>query len=302
MNKLSRCPNFYSRELNQRQINCQYWRRNWLQDTWNFYLASTFCGCWAYSKKLATFQKYCPESVFVGTSHPDFDVAFEHVRRQLSVTEKILFIRTELAVSIETILLIADLIAESKVLKMKQCNDCSGCSLCVQRGWHIVRVHRCPHEEKFERSSFSSHMLNFQELERRNIQELRVRLGRSWDFNLKTWSVEGRIKAFNVISKLPLSSLVDHRHHLFLGVAKDILFYHYETMRSEHNGELIFFIGTAIKRSNSRIWSENCMLSTISMQRKYLFGEYRNSNKKVGTKKFPTFWIFPQPGVLRTSL
>ena len=68
----------------------------------------------------------------MGTSHPDFDVAFEHVRRQLSVTEKIN--RTELAVSMKTILLIADLIAKSKVLKMMQCNDCSSCSLCVQRG------------------------------------------------------------------------------------------------------------------------------------------------------------------------
>ena len=73
-------------------------------------------------KKRQNFTNIVLGALFVGTGYPDFDVVFEHVRNQLSVTEKIHFNGTDIAVSFEPILLIADLIAKSKVLKMKQCN------------------------------------------------------------------------------------------------------------------------------------------------------------------------------------
>ena len=92
--------------------------------------------------------------------------------------------------------------------------------------------------------SFNSHMLNIQELERGSIQELRARLGRDSDCEIKTQGVKGRSKVFNVISNLPLSSPVDLMHQLFLGVAKNILLYYYETLRSEHKEEVNSFIGT----------------------------------------------------------
>ena len=195
-------------------------------------------------KKRQLFKNIVLGALFVGTGYPDFDVVFEHVRNQLSVTEKVHFNENDIAVSFEPILLIADLIAKSKVLKMKQCNGYYGCTLCTQRGCHIGRGHRYPHEEEFEMRSFNSHMLNIQELERGSIQELRARLGRDSDWEIKTQGVKGRSKVFNVISNLPLSSPVDPMHQLFLGVAKDILLYHYETMRSEHEEEINSFIGT----------------------------------------------------------
>ena len=60
---------------------------------------------------------------------------------------------------------------------------------------------------------------------------------------MKTQVVKGRSKAFKVISNLHLSCPVDRMHQFFLGVAKDILLYHFETMGSQHKVEINFFIG-----------------------------------------------------------
>ena len=145
-------------------------------------------------------------------------------------------------VTFEPILLVADLIAKSKVLKMKQCNFFYECTLCNQRGIHVAGSHRNPHDESFEMRSFDAHMQNIQELERGSVDELRVELGRKADCEIKTLGVKGRSKAFNLISNQPLSSPVDPMHQLFLGVAKDILLHHYERMRPEHKTEIkIFF-------------------------------------------------------------
>ena len=68
------------------------------------------------------FKNLVLGALFVGSGYPDFDIVFEHIKRELSVTEKIIFNGDDLIVTFEHILLVADLIAKSKVLKMKQCN------------------------------------------------------------------------------------------------------------------------------------------------------------------------------------
>ena len=57
------------------------------------------------------------------------------------VTEKINFNGDDLFVTFEPILLVADLIAKSKVMKMKHCNGFYGCTLCGQREIHIAEFH-----------------------------------------------------------------------------------------------------------------------------------------------------------------
>ena len=52
--------------------------------------------------------------------------------------------------------------------------------------------------------SFDAHMQNIQELERGSVDELRVELGRKADCEIKPLGVEGRSKAFDLISNQPL--------------------------------------------------------------------------------------------------
>ena len=188
------------------------------------------------------FKNLVLGALFVGSGYPDFDIVFEHIKRELSVTEKIIFNGVDLLVTFEPILLVADLIAKSKVLKMKQCNGFYGCTLCNQRGIHVAGSHRYPHDESFQMRSFDAHMKNIQELERGSVDELRVELGRKADCEIKTLGVKGKSKAFDLISNQPLSSPIDPMHQLFLGVAKDILLHHYERMRPEHKTEINIFI------------------------------------------------------------
>ena len=178
----------------------------------------------------------------VGSGYPDFDIVFEHIKQELSVTEKIIFNGDDLLVTFEPFLLVTDLIAKSNVLKMKQCNGFYGCTLCNQRGIQVAGSKRYPHDESFQMHSFDAHMQNIQELERGSVDELRVELGRKADCEIKTLGVKGRSKAFDLISNQPHSSPVDPMHQLFLGVAKDILLHHYERMRPEHKTEINFFI------------------------------------------------------------
>ena len=103
-------------------------------------------------------------------------------------------------VTFEPILLVTDLIAKSKVLKMKQCNGFYGCTLCNQRGTHVAGSHRYLRDESFQMRSFDAHMQNIQELERGSVDELRVELGRKADCENKTLGVKGRSKAFDLIS------------------------------------------------------------------------------------------------------
>ena len=73
-------------------------------------------------RKRQAFENIMLGSVFVGSGYPDFDCIFAHIKKELSVSEYIDFEGQKLAVSFKPILLIADLIAKAKVLKMKQCN------------------------------------------------------------------------------------------------------------------------------------------------------------------------------------
>ena len=164
------------------------------------------------------------------------------MKRELSVREKIIFNGDDLLVTYEPILLVADLITKSKVLKVKQCNGFYGCTLCNQRRIHVVGSHRYPHVKSFQMRSFDAHMQNIQELERGSVDELRVQLGRKVDCEIKTVGVKGRSKAFDLISNQTFSSPIDPKHQLFLGVAKDILLHHYERMRPEHKTEINIFI------------------------------------------------------------
>ena len=188
------------------------------------------------------FKNLVLGALFVGSGYPDFDIVFEHIKRELSVTEKIIFNGDDLIVTFEPILLVADLIAKSKFLKMKHCNGFYGCTLCNQKGTHVAGSHRYPHDESFEMRSFDAHMQNIQELERGSVNELRVELGRKADCEIKILGVKGRSKAFDLISNQPLSPTIDPMHQLFLGVAKDVLSHHYDRMRPEHKTEINIFI------------------------------------------------------------
>ena len=188
------------------------------------------------------FKSLVQGAMFVGSGYPDFDIVFEHMKRKLSVTEKIIFNGDNLLVTFEPILLVADLMAKSKVPKMKQCNSFYGCTLCNQRGIHVAVSHQYAHDESFQMRSFDAHMQNIQELKRGSVDELRVELGRKADCEIKTLGVQGRSKAFDLISNQPLPSPIDPMHQLFLGVAKDILLHHYESMRTEHKTEINIFI------------------------------------------------------------
>ena len=98
---------------------------------------------------------------------------FEHVQKELSVDEEIEFKGACVSVTFEPILFVAELIAKSKVLKMKQCNGYYGCTLCTQRGNHVGGAHQYPHDEVFVMRSFSSHLMNVQELEKGNVEKLK---------------------------------------------------------------------------------------------------------------------------------
>ena len=160
----------------------------------------------------------------------------------MSVSEKLTFIEEELTITFEPILLVTDLVAKSKVLKMKQFNGYYGCTLCTQRGIHLAYTHRYPHDHSFEMRSFDSHMRNIQELENGSIDKLRAELGPKEDCQVKTHGVKGRSKAFDVISNQPISSPIDPMHQIFLGVAKDLLQHHYNKMDADHKAEINSFL------------------------------------------------------------
>ena len=138
-------------------------------------------------------------------------------------------------------MLVTDLIAKSKVLKMKQFNGYYGCTLCTQRGIHLAYTHQYPHDHSFEMRSFDSHMRNIQELENGSIDKLRAELGPKEDCEVKTHGVKGRSKAFDVISNQPLLSPIDPMHQIVLGVAKDLLQHHYNKMNADHKAEINSF-------------------------------------------------------------
>ena len=60
------------------------------------------------------FKNLVLGALFVGSGYPDFDIVFEHIKRELSATEKIIFNGEDLLVTFEPILLVADLIAKSE--------------------------------------------------------------------------------------------------------------------------------------------------------------------------------------------
>ena len=103
------------------------------------------------------FKNLVLGALLVGSGYPDFDNVFENIKRELSVTEKIIFNGDDLLVTFEPILLVADLIAKSIVLKMKQCNGFYGCTICNQREFHVARSsHRYPHNKNFQMRSFDN--------------------------------------------------------------------------------------------------------------------------------------------------
>ena len=174
----------------------------------------------------------------------------------MSVSEKLTFNEEELTITFEPILLVTDLVAKSKVLKMKQFNGYYGCTLCTQKGIHLAYTHRYPHDHSFEMRSFDSHMRNIQELENGSIDKLRAELGPKEDCEVKTHGVKGRSKVFDVISNQPLSSPIDPMHQIFLGVAKDLLQHHYNKMDADHKLKFIRSSSTLTYRKSSKITSE----------------------------------------------
>ena len=88
-------------------------------------------------------------SLFVGTAYPDFNAILMPVKRECAVVETISFKTKNIAVSFEPILFVAELLAKSKALKMKQFNGYYGFTLCTQRGEHFGGAHYYSHNEEF---------------------------------------------------------------------------------------------------------------------------------------------------------
>ena len=144
----------------------------------------------------------------------------------------------------QRILFVDDLIGKAKVLKMKQCNGFSGCTLCTQRGFHFAGSHRYPHDEKFVMRSHESHLFYLRELEKGSIRKIQLKHGQKADAEVRTQGVKGRSILLPLIPNQPLWSPIDPMHQLFLGVAKDLLVYLYDKMRVEHRGQLNTFLGS----------------------------------------------------------
>ena len=189
-------------------------------------------------KKRQLFQNVVLVSLFVGSGYPDFDLIFNHLKKELETRELITYNNQDLVIGFEPILFISDLVAKSKVLKMEQFNGYYGCTLCTQRGVRFSGAHHYPHTEKFVMRSPESHLLNITELENGSIEEIRARHGRKVDCEKRTQGVKGRSVLLSVIRNQPLSSPIDPMHQLFLGVGKDLLSFFYEQMKSEHKSEL----------------------------------------------------------------
>ena len=137
-------------------------------------------------KKRQAFRNIVLVSLFVGTGYPDFDAILKHVKRECAVVETISFNNENIAVSFEPILFVADLLAKSKVLKMKQFNGYYGCTLCTQRGEHFGGTHHYSHNEKFVMRSPESHLVNITELENGSIEMIRAKHGRKADCEKRT--------------------------------------------------------------------------------------------------------------------
>ena len=102
--------------------------------------------------------------MFVGPSVPDFDSFFEHIGSQLSGSDIVKNKGNDIVVRLEPIFLVCDLIGKAKVLKTKQCNGYYGCTLCTQRGVHIVGTHHYPNNEVITIRSAESHNINLKAL------------------------------------------------------------------------------------------------------------------------------------------
>ena len=195
-------------------------------------------------RKRQAFENIMLVSLFVGSGYPNFDCIFAHIKKELSVSEYIDFEGQKLAVSFKPILLIADLIAKAKVLKMKQCNGYYGCTLCTQRGTHYAGAHQYPHDQPIVMRSADSHLINIRELESRSIEKMKSKHGPENDCEMPTQGVKGRSKILSLIPNQPLSSPVDPMHQLFLGVSKELFLFFYDKMHSAEKRELNEFISS----------------------------------------------------------
>ena len=158
--------------------------------------------------------------LFVGTGYPDFTLILEHIKKQLHPTDSFVFNGTSITVTFQTILFLADLVAKSKIMQMKQFNGYYGCTLCTQRGEHYSRSHHSPPHEKFAMRTPESHLLNISELESGSVEELRAKVGRKGNSKKRTQGVKGRSAILSIIPKQPLSSPIDPMHQFFWVLAK----------------------------------------------------------------------------------
>ena len=176
-------------------------------------------------RKRQAFENTMLGSLFVGSGYPDFDCLFAHIEKELSVIEYIDFEGQKFDVSFKPILLIADLIPKTKVLKMKECKDYYGCTLCTRRGTHYAGAHCKPHDKKIMMRSVDSYLTNIREIESGSIEKMKSKHGRENDCEIRTQGVKGRSKIISFIPNQPLSSSVNPMHQLFLGVSKKCFFF-----------------------------------------------------------------------------
>ena len=194
-------------------------------------------------RKRQAFENIMLGSFFVGSGHPYSDCIFAHIKKELSVIEYIDFEGQKLAVSFKPILLIADLIAKAKALKMKQCNGYYGCTLCTQRGTHYAGAHQYPPDQPIVMRSADSHLINIRELESRS-NKMKSKHGPENDSEIRTQGLKGRSEILSLIPNQPLSSPVDPMHQLFLGVSKELFLFFYDKMHTNEKRELNEFFSS----------------------------------------------------------
>ena len=134
------------------------------------------------------------------------------------MVEEVRFQTRSIKVKFCPLFFLSDLIGKSKVLNMKQCNGCYGCTICKQRGYHKKRTPFNPQDEKNELRSLDPYLDNLRALEDDSQERLKAKRGRYSDFEILTQGLKGRRSFFSVIPNQPLASPIDVMHQLMLGV------------------------------------------------------------------------------------
>ena len=90
------------------------------------------------------FENFVLCSLWYGSGECPWDDYFESYKEQLLQTSELLIDNQTFSVKFKTIFIVADLVCNSSVLKMKRHNGFFGCNLCEMRGKHRFPAHCYP--------------------------------------------------------------------------------------------------------------------------------------------------------------